>query len=528
MNSKALLVAQREYMENLRTKTFWIGIISFPFIIALSIIVPVLLERAKDVRKYAVLDESGWLLKAVEERAQSPDLAKILRAVRDACQKGKGLDHFPEALTKGLKDPAAVKLMADAKDELLDQMADVISMASSPEGSRIPDEYRKPLLENQEAIRQWYAALPPEQAKSYAPGLSKSQYRRVNVSDAEGSQEDLNKRLNKGEIFAYFVIGADPVAGSEGCKYISKNLTDEDLPRWFAGLASAEVRARRLAKENIPESISKKIQEPLRFESKRLTAAGTEEKVEDKDEMRQWAPVGFVYLLWISVFMSASMLLMNTIEEKSNRLIEVLLSSVSPMQLMSGKIAGIAATGLTVVCSWVVCGYLGIKFLPQLIGGGSSKFDLSFIVSDPVYLSSFVAYFFLGYLMFAALLVAIGSICNSLKEAQNLQQPVVILLIIPLLAMVPIGKDPNGTLAKALSYVPVFTPFVMMNRAAGPPSTSEYVITTLLLVVSIVVALMGAAKIFRIGILMTGKPPRLKEIFQWLKAPVGAMPVRKE
>jgi ABC-type Na+ efflux pump permease subunit len=226
--------------------------------------------------------------------------------------------------------------------------------------------------------------------------------------------------------------------------------------------------------------------------------------------------------------MTASMLLMNTIEEKSNRVIEVLLSSVSPMQLMAGKIAGIAATGLTVVLSWVVCFFVGIKFFLPLVGRLPPGFDLTIILKDPAFLASFVIYFFLGYLLFAALLVAIGSICNSLKEAQNLQQPVVIILIVPLLAMMPIGKDPNGTLAKVLSYIPLFTPFVMMNRAAGPPSTTEYVVTTVLLIAAIVVAMIGAAKIFRIGILMTGKPPKFKEVWQWLKAPVGAVPVRRE
>jgi ABC-type Na+ efflux pump permease subunit len=102
-----------------------------------------------------------------------------------------------------------------------------------------------------------------------------------------------------------------------------------------------------------------------------------------------------------------------------------------------------------------------------------------------------------------------------------------VLLFIPLATMMPIGKDPNGTLAKVMSFIPPFTPFVMMNRAAGPPSLLEYVLTTLLLLAAIAAALLGAAKIFRIGVLMTGKPPRLGEILRWLRAPVGQVPVAK-
>jgi ABC-type Na+ efflux pump permease subunit len=168
-----------------------------------------------------------------------------------------------------------------------------------------------------------------------------------------------------------------------------------------------------------------------------------------------------------------------------------------------------------------------IKYAPRLLGAPASL-DLSAVTRDPVYLASFVAYFFLGYLLFAALLVMIGAVCNTLKEAQNLMGPITILLIVPLMAMVPIGRDPNGTLAKVLSFIPPFTPFVMMNRAAGPPALWEYVATTALLVVSIGIALWAAAKVFRIGVLLTGKPPKPSEILRWIRAPVGTVAVRRE
>jgi ABC-type Na+ efflux pump permease subunit len=220
------------------------------------------------------------------------------------------------------------------------------------------------------------------------------------------------------------------------------------------------------------------------------------------------------------------MLLTNTVEEKSNRLMEVLLSSVSPIQLMIGKIVGIAATGLAMLGSWMVFFYLATKYLPRLLDI-EVGFDLSVIAADPVYIGSFLVYFLLGYLFYAALLVGIGSACNSLKEAQNLMMPVTLLLMVPLVAMVPISRDPNGMLAKALSYFPPFTPFVMMNRAAGPPTVAEYVITTVLMVAAVAAVMWAAAKVFRVGVLMTGKAPKLSEIVRWIRAPVGMVPVRK-
>jgi ABC-2 type transport system permease protein len=213
------------------------------------------------------------------------------------------------------------------------------------------------------------------------------------------------------------------------------------------------------------------------------------------------------------------MLITNTIEEKSNKLIEVLLSSVSAITLMGGKIIGIAATGLTIISAWFTMALAFFIGIPML-AGIELPIDLSTVLADPWFLLSFLMYFLLGYLLYAALLVGLGSLCNNLKEAQNLILPVQMIQMLPILLMVPIGRDPNGTLAQILSYIPPLTPFVMMNRAAGPPSTQEYVITTLLLVISIVGAFWLAAKIFRVGILMTGKPPGPLEILKMLRAPV--------
>jgi ABC-type Na+ efflux pump permease subunit len=287
------------------------------------------------------------------------------------------------------------------------------------------------------------------------------------------------------------------------------------------------VRTRRLEREQIDPVVAAWIQEPLRFELRKVTAAGEAAEVTAQDRLRQWAPLIFVYLLWISVFSISQMLLTNTVEEKSNRIIEVLLSSVSPVELMAGKIAGIAQTGFTIIVAWLLSFFVITKYVPGWIGVPSTL-DLSVLTNDPVYLTSFVAYFLLGYLLFAAMLVGIGAVCNTLKEAQNLMGPITILLILPLLAMVPIGKDPNGALAKVLSFIPPFTPFVMMNRAAGPPAPWEYVATTALLLVSIAVSLWAAAKVFRIGVLLTGKPPKLGEILRWIRAPVGVVVVRRE
>lgn len=417
---KGFLVAQREFMENVRTKSFWFGILVFPVLISLFIVAPRLFEKTRGTRQYAIIDRSGWLLPAI-----APGLDRADRYVR----------------VEAPRNPTSV-------------------------------------------------------------------------------ETELNGMITRGELFAYFVFQADPVESNDVSRYVSNNLTDSDLQRFVTSLVGEEVQRRRAEREAVDADVVKWIQEPVSVEHRRVSKTGELVIVQPQDRLRQWAPVVFVYLLWISVFTISQMLLTNTVEEKSNRIIEVLLSSLSPLQLMGGKIAGIAATGLTIVSSWIVVFMIATRVLPNFLEM-PSWVNLTDLINDPVYLGAFALYFLLGYLLYAAILVAIGAVCNTLKEAQNLMGPITILLILPLLTMTPIGRDPNGMLAKVLSFVPVFTPFVMMNRAAGPPALWEYVATSVVLVASIGAAMWAAAKVFRVGVLLTGKPPGLGEILRWMRAPVG-------
>jgi ABC-2 type transport system permease protein len=507
VRSKVGLVALREYHENLRTKTFWIGILAFPVILAIATVVPRLLEGAKDVRTYAVIDRSGWLLPAIEERATYHDTYRILEHVRKQAGKGEsGVAALPTVLR-----PLAA-MVTDAENDELESLAK--TMAFEGKSKLTPEQAAgiDPKLQTEFLL--WMVA----HAKSLGIGLDRDRYQRMEVPEGEDPERHLRQMLDDGALFAYFVIGPDPLSAEETHKYVSNNLTDKDLQQWIERLASAEIEARRFEREHIDPEVARRIQQPLSFDEKRVSASGEESEVEKQDTLRQWAPVAFVYLLWVSVFTIAQLLLTNTIEEKSNRIVEVLLSSISPMQLMVGKILGIAATGLTTIGSWIVFFLVFLKFLPKLLDL-PAEIDLTVLVSDPVYLASFVAYFLLGFLLYASILVGLGSACNSIKEAQNLMAPVMILLLLPLLSMIPISQDPNGKLAVVLSFIPPFTPFVMMNRAAGPPERWEYAVTSVLLVVSIAVAFWAAAKIFRVGVLMTGKPPRLGELWRWVRTP---------
>jgi ABC-type Na+ efflux pump permease subunit len=129
----------------------------------------------------------------------------------------------------------------------------------------------------------------------------------------------------------------------------------------------------------------------------------------------------------------------------------------------------------------------------------------------------FSVYFLLGYLMYAALILALGSVCNTLKEAQSYMGVITMMMMVPLLTMTFIPKDPNGILARVLSWIPIYTPFIMMNRAMADPPLFDLIGTLVLLIIATVGALWMAAKVFRIGILRTGQPPKLVEMLRWLR-----------
>ncbi len=512
---KPLLVAQREITEQFKTKGFWIGIMLFPILIVLSVVGPVLIERAKSVRPYAVADSSDWLAAAVDHDASISDTRRLLLETANRQMQNKNLDQLPPVLAR--LAPFAGKMPPSQ----LDSAAKALATGDSSAAANLPDATRAAVLAARVEYRTWWDTASARTIRAVHGAPARARYKRV---EATG---DLNKRVADGELFAYFVIGKDPVQDNSGMAYVAKNVADDQLREWYEKQATGAVRRRRLERERISPQTAAWLSAESKFIERTVSASGQQTAVGMSDKLRQNAPIVFVYLLWISIFSITQSLLTSTIEEKSTRISEVLLSSVSPVQLMAGKILGVAGTGLMMIATWVLTAFVAMKYLPKLLGAPASL-DLTPILSDPVLLASFVIYFLLGYMLYAAILIGIGSVVNTIQEAQALMMPVMMMLMLPLLAMMPIGRDPNGTFAKVMSYIPPFTPFVMMNRAAGPPSLMEYILTTVLLVAAIAGMLWASAKIFRIGILMTGKPPKVREILQWIRTPVGVVPGRRE
>ena len=248
-------------------------------------------------------------------------------------------------------------------------------------------------------------------------------------------------------------------------------------------------------------------------------------------------------LLYIFIFAYGSMIMMSVIEEKTNRIVEIVISSVKPFQLMTGKIIGTSLAGLTQFIVWgflffvfstIVSSIFGITSMPSDAGNASimlSASQASGISSDSLemiaafinlpltnILIAFLFYFLGGYLLYSSIFAAIGAAVDNQTDAQQFLMPITIVLIVALYAgILTVPEDPNGIVAQIFSFVPLTSPIVMMMRIPHGVPIFEQIISITILFLSVILIIWIAAKIYRIGILMYGKKPSYKELIKWLK-----------
>lgn len=531
----ALLVALREYVENAKTKGFWIGIMMFPIILVIAIRVPQFLEkRATPTRHFLLIDQTGDFDAVVSEALRRFEQRNMLKALNFYAAKHARRD----AAAGGIKDidleriPASMLNPERFLDEFADNNPQALEAFTSKGGKAfflaqiqgILEENAPPFQDPKTRFRR--VALPPELdpdqeigalaefLKPYLTGKKKIEYdgKSVELFAAVLIPRDIEEKVYRAE---QALVGLDSDRG--GIEFWSANLADDALSDQIERSVNDEIQRREFVSRGMNADVVSEVQKtrvPIVALNPKKEAG--QEEVSLADVMRQWAPVGFVYLLWIAIFTISQMLLQNTIEEKSNRIIEVLLSSVTPRELMTGKLIGIAAIGITMLGAWMIA-LVGVL---AWVRGPEAEWAVRLfeVLQTSGLLIYFGVYFILGYLMYAGIFLSIGSVCNTLKDAQNLMSPVMLVMMIPLFTMMFIPRDPNGTLATFLSWIPFYTPFIMMNRAAADPPLFDLVGTMILMVVSTAGVLWLSGKIFSIGILRTGQPPKLIELFRWLRS----------
>ncbi|MEP7327348.1 MAG: ABC transporter permease [Gemmatimonadota bacterium] len=228
------------------------------------------------------------------------------------------------------------------------------------------------------------------------------------------------------------------------------------------------------------------------------------------------------FILYLALLIYGIQVMSSVLEEKSNRIMEVLASSLTPFQLMAGKVVGVGAVGLLQLGIWVGSAMLltsnaaAIAGLFHMPPGSVTQMPLPSI--SPALLIVFLAFFTVGFFLFAGLYAAVGAMCNTMQEAQQASTAVTVLVATAFFSIFSLLNDPNGSLARVFSLIPFFAPIVMPVRFS---LTSIPLYEVALSFAITVLGLFGVAwiagRIYRVGILMYGKKPSLKELFHWIR-----------
>jgi ABC-2 type transport system permease protein len=228
--------------------------------------------------------------------------------------------------------------------------------------------------------------------------------------------------------------------------------------------------------------------------------------------VRSLVPLALTYLLLITAFITGGMMLQGIIEERSNRLLESVLACIRPNQLMFGKLLGLGAIGLTVMAVWVGCA-LGAAYFQQ--GFIADYLRPSLAMLQPWMVAAMMFYFIAGYLIVSMAFMAIGSVSNSMQDAQAYLMPVMMTLMLPVILMMgSIFSNPGGALPRVMSWIPIYTPFTMLMRLGNGVSLAELLGTGALLIVFVAVELFALGRVFQASLLNTGQPPKLSALFK--------------
>lgn len=321
-------------------------------------------------------------------------------------------------------------------------------------------------------------------------------------------KKQLSQQVEEDRIDAYIIIEKNILEKGKA-EYLSKNVANIDEIMRFERAISQIIVNYRLNQRGLDHEEIKKLTKSINLKTIKIVKGQEKESGFVQDYM---VTMVFVIILYMTILLYGITIARGVIEEKSNRVIEILISSLSPFQLMFGKILGIGAVGLTQYIIWGAFALSLSSIAASVVGTNV----LTLFAPETIFF--FIIFFILGFLLFGTMYAAIGALCNTEQEMQNFQPIVVIFLVVPMLMAVFIVQNPNSTVATVLSFIPFFTPILMFMRInLITPSALQIGTSIALTIITILLMIKLSAKIFRVGILMYGKRPRLAEIIKWLK-----------
>lgn len=334
-------------------------------------------------------------------------------------------------------------------------------------------------------------------------------------ADPQAQRLELSNRVRSGRLHAFIEIASGVLhprvdTATARVAYYAENAVMDDVRRWVERPINDRLRWLRLSETGIPVSAVPDLFDWVAAGPMALVSVdpGTGEIGEARRTSELEAvvtPLVLPVLMFLMIMMGAVPLLSAVVEEKSQRIAEVVLGSVQPWQFMAGKVVGGVGVSLTGSAVYIVGGVIVLQHL-----------GLSEHIPYRI-LPWFVAYMLMAIIMLGSVYLAFGSVCNDAEEAQSLMLPAMIPVMIPMFVLVPVLREPDSVFATVLSLVPPFTPMLMLIRMAvreGVPMWQHW-FGLAGMVAAALLAVWAAGRIFRVAILMQGVPPRLGNLFRW-------------
>ncbi len=348
-------------------------------------------------------------------------------------------------------------------------------------------------------------------------GISLYKLSKVETSPEELPEvrKELTEKVDEGEIDGYLVIPKDIFERNQA-QFYARNVSNFRVNENLEGAVSKAVSHFRLSNSGLDPERVRKLAKGVNLRTFKVTGRGKEEEDTGATFMITYI---LVFFLYISLIIYGVMVMRGVIEEKSSRMVEVIVSAVKPFQLMAGKILGVGGVGLTQFLIWsLIVGGLSLygRSLVSSLAGEMGPLSLPGIPISLLFF--FVLFFLLGYFLYATLYAGVGAMVSSDEDAQHLQMPLVALLIIPFMLMFYVIGNPNSGLAVLFSLIPFFAPIIMFTRiAVQTPPLWQILLSLVLLGSSIVAMVWVVSRIYRVGILMYGKRPSLPELVKWFR-----------
>jgi ABC-2 type transport system permease protein len=347
------------------------------------------------------------------------------------------------------------------------------------------------------------------EVKEQIPGFTVRELAAAATLDAEKSWLTA-ENIGDNQRRALVIIPAEAVSRANGRSdyssyrlYVPRNMPEDAESDLHEGLRQA-LTAVRLRATGFDTEI---VKAATRVDRPRTVVVSPDGKQQRGQSLNRLLPMIMGVLLMMFVMMGGQALMTSTIEEKSSRVVEVLLAAVSPLELMWGKLLGQLGIGLISMAMYVGLGVVALLYFAM------------FGLIDPLLLVYLLVFFLITYLVFGTLMLAIGAAVNQAADAQSLLGPIMLLLILPYALTPIIGRNPDAPIAVISSFIPPINAFAMLARLASssPPPVWQVLLSMLIGILGACLAVWFAAKVFRVGLLMHGKPPSFATLVKWVR-----------